>query len=134
MISESKWVTLRERMAALGIRDADLDEQFVRSGGRGGQNVNKVASCVMLHHRPTDLRVKCQIMRAQGENRYLARKILCEKLEARRLGAQSAAARERARIRAQKRKRSKRAKEKMLRDKKRRSEKRRERSFSGEDA
>lgn len=121
-------------MARVGLREADLDEQFVRSGGRGGQNVNKVASCVMLHHRPTDLRVKCQIMRAQGENRYLARRILCEKLEARVLGAESAAARERARIRAQKRRRGRRAKEKMLGDKKRRGERLRARAVGGDDA
>ena len=134
MINERKWIALRERMARLGIRDADLDEQFVRSGGHGGQNVNKVASCVMLHHAPSGVRVKCQMTRTQGENRYLARKILCEKIEERILGARSAAARERARIRAQKRKRSRRAKEKMLADKKRRGEQRRNRSFAGEDA
>ena len=60
-------------MAALGVRESDLEESFVRSGGRGGQNVNKLATCVMLLHRPTGIQVKCQSTRQQGLNRFLAR-------------------------------------------------------------
>ena len=57
-----------QRLAALGVREADLEESFVRSGGHGGQNVNKVSTCVMLLHRPTGLQVKCQDTRQQGLN------------------------------------------------------------------
>lgn len=109
---------LRERMTRLGIREADLEEQFVRSSGPGGQNVNKLSTCVLLLHRPTGFRVRCQISRSQHENRYRARVLLCERLEERIQGIESARAREIRRIRTQKRKRSKRAREKMLREKK----------------
>ena len=111
------------RMAALGIRESDLDETFVRSGGHGGQNVNKVATCVMLVHRPSGIQVKCQTSRQQGVNRFIARELLLAKIE--RTRAEKAAA-ERARIekiRRQKRKRSAGAKERMLADKARRSDK-----------
>ena len=69
------------RMAALGVSEADLEETFVRSSGHGGQNVNKTSTCVMLLHRPTGLRVKCQSSRQQGFNRFLARQQLLDKIE-----------------------------------------------------
>ncbi|SPE55364.1 Peptide chain release factor [Verrucomicrobia bacterium] len=108
---------LAKRMALLGLREADLQETFVRSGGHGGQNVNKTATCVMLLHRPTGLQVKCQATRQQGLNRFLARRLLLDKLEARQKGfvvAERAAAEK---IRRQKRRRSRRAKQRMLADK-----------------
>src|SRR5438552_17038117 len=94
-VSPEKEDQLARRMAALGVSEADLDETFVRSGGHGGQNVNKTSTCVMLVHRPTGLQVKCQSTRQQGLNRFIARRLLLDKLEARRYGFAQA---ERARI------------------------------------
>lgn len=121
-VSAEKERALVERLAALGVRDDDLEEQFVRSGGKGGQNVNKVATCVLLRHVPTGLSVKCQTERSQALNRYRARQLLADKIEAQQRGVADAKAAEIARIRRQKRKRSKRAKEKLLADKHARSE------------
>jgi protein subunit release factor B len=104
-------------MDALGVRDADIREQFVRAQGKGGQNVNKVSTCVVLRHAPSGIVVKCQRERSQALNRFLARRELLDRLEARERGVVQAAEAERARIRRQKRRRSRRAKEKMLADK-----------------
>ena len=120
-----KLAQLAQRMAELGVSEADLEETFVRSGGPGGQNVNKSSSCVMLLHRPTGLRVKCQTTRHQALNRLLARQWLLDKIERLQKGD---AAEEQARlekIRRQKRKRSPRAKERMMAEKARHSEKKR---------
>jgi protein subunit release factor B len=122
-VSPEKALALRTRMASLGIAEADLDERFVRSGGHGGQNVNKVATCVVLVHLPTGVRVRCQQERTQGLNRFLARRELCDKMEARLTGAVAAAQQARERIRRQKRRRSKRADQKRLAAKRVQSEK-----------
>ncbi len=110
-------------MAALGVVEADLQETFVRSGGHGGQNVNKLATCVMLTHRPTGLQIKCQTTRHQALNRFLARTLLLDKIEQLQKGRVAAEQARIAKIRRQKRKRSRRAKERMLADKSRHSEK-----------
>ena len=116
-VSSDKANALRLRMAALQIQEEDLAESFVRSRGEGGQTVNKVATCVVLVHRPTGTSVKCQQERSQGLNRYLARKLLADRIEADRLGRQSQQQQESERIRRQKRRRSRRAKNRMLADK-----------------
>ena len=116
-VSADKVRELRERMERLGIREDDLDEQFVRSGGKGGQNVNKVSTCVVLVHKISGIRVKCQQERSQGMNRYFARKLLADKIETERLGKQSAQQQEAEKVRRQKRRRSRRAKNRMLSDK-----------------
>jgi len=126
-VSSEKVRALAARMAVVGIREDDLDEKFVRSGGKGGQNVNKVATCVMLSHRPSGLQVKCQEERSQAMNRFLARRLLCEKLDEKQRGAASAAEQARERIRRQKRRRSKRAKDKMLANKRAQGEKKTQR-------
>ncbi len=108
---------LAERMKALGVREQDLRESFVRSGGPGGQNVNKTATCVVLVHAPTGLQVKCQRTRQQGMNRLLAREMLVAKVEKRRQEQVARGRAARAKRRYLKRRRSLAAKERMLADK-----------------
>lgn len=105
------------------MRLEDLEESFVRSGGHGGQNVNKVATCVLLVHRPSGIQVKCQTTRYQGRNRLLAREMMLEKLEtlARTHAAERQSAAEKAR--RQNRGRSQAAKRRILADKARNSQK-----------
>lgn len=81
-VSEEKNRWLRERMAALGIREEDIVEKFVRSSGKGGQHVNKTSTCVWLKHIPTGVEVKCMEERSQSLNRFLARRALLERIEA----------------------------------------------------
>ncbi len=128
-VSPEKEQALAERMERLGLREEDIVEKFIRSGGHGGQNVNKVATCVYLKHIPTGTEVKCQLERSQALNRFLARRILADKIEAAILGKKSEEEQRIAKVRRQKRKRSKRAKEKMLADKRHVAEKKKGRSF-----
>jgi protein subunit release factor B len=122
-VSPDKEGQLLARMEALGVRETDLEESFVRSGGHGGQNVNKTSTCVMLRHRPSGLQVKCQSTRQQGLNRFIARRLLLDKLEALRHGKASEKRARFEKIRRQKRRRSRRAKERMLAEKSRHSDK-----------
>ena len=122
-VSLEKANQLAQRMAALGVSEAEIEESFVRSGGHGGQNVNKTSTCVMLVHRPTGMQVKCQETRQQGLNRFIARRILLDKIEEKKNGFVAAQRSEIERIRRQKRKRSRRAKNRMLADKSHQAEK-----------
>ena len=122
-VKPEKEQQLALRMSALGVRESDIDETFVRSGGHGGQNVNKTATCVMLLHRPTRLQVKCQETRQQGLNRFIARRLLLDKIEKLQTGQVAADQARIEKIRRQKRKRSRAAKERMLADKSRHASK-----------
>ncbi len=120
-VSPQKIQALEEKIKKLGIHESDFEESFIRSSGKGGQNVNKVSTCVILKHRPTGLDVRCARERSQALNRFLAKRLLVEKIEELYLGRESARRHAIEKIRRQKRKRSKRAKEKMLETKKRHS-------------
>ena len=122
-VGPEKEAHLAQRMVALGVREADIEETFVRSSGHGGQHVNKTSTCVMLLHRPSGVQVKCQATRQQGLNRFIARRLLLDKIEAVKKGRVDAERARIAKIRRQKRKRSGRAKERVLADKSRHSEK-----------
>jgi len=128
-VTREKEEALRKRMESLGIFEKDIVEKFIRSSGKGGQKVNKTSTCVYLHHLPTKIEVKCQRERYQSINRYLARKILTDKIEKMILGKQSEEQQRIEKIRRQKRKRSKRAKLKMLEEKRKQSQKKKERSY-----
>ena len=78
-VSEEKNRWLQAKMEALGVREKDLEEKFIRSSGRGGQKVNKTSSCVYLKHVPTGIEVKCMKDRSQSLNRFLARRELFSK-------------------------------------------------------
>ena len=113
-ISSEKENAIAARMQELGVSENDFEESFVRSSGPGGQKVNKSSSCVYLVHIPTGLSVKCQRERSQSLNRYLARKLLLDKIERLQKGFIAKEKETLEKIRRQKRKRSKRAKEKIL--------------------
>ena len=109
-------------MAKLGIVEDELIEKFIVGGGKGGQKVNKTASCVYLKHIPSAIEVKCQKERSREMNRFYARRLLCEKLEEIVLAEKSAKQKERDKIRKQKKRRSRRTQEKILEEKKQRSQ------------
>jgi protein subunit release factor B len=122
-VSSDKEKDLADRMLKLGVAGSDFEESFIRSSGPGGQKVNKSSSCVYLVHVPTGLSVKCQRERSQSLNRFLARRLLLDKIERQQKGFIEEERKKLEKMRRQKRKRSKRAQEKILTAKHQLSEK-----------
>lgn len=123
MIRPEKIDALQKRLQKLEVREQDLVERFILGSGKGGQKLQKTASCVYLKYLPLSVEVKCQKSRYRETNRYYARCLLCEKLEAIRFQEKSKKQQEIAKLRKQKKRRSKRAKEKVLEEKKAQSTK-----------
>ena len=112
----------RRKMLHLKIFEKDIQENFIRSSGPGGQNVNKVSTCVTLYHRPTGICVKSQQGRTQGLNRYNARCRLIEKVAKAHKDRQQKIIHDKAKKKRQNRKRSRASKEKMLEGKRQQSQ------------
>jgi len=123
MVGLEKEKALEDLMVRLGVRQEDIVERFIRAQGPGGQNVNKVSTCVYLRHLPTGIEVKCQQERSQAMNRYRARQLLLKKIECVILGKLSEEQKRIEKIRRQKRRRSRRAKLKILEAKRRHAQK-----------
>lgn len=132
-ISSDKITDLEQRMAALGIVEADLLEKFVRGSGAGGQKINKTSNCVFLKHLPTGVCIKCQMDRSREMNRFLAKRELCDQLEAIRDGKAIAKTQAIEKMRRQKRPRSKRSKQRSVADKRLLSQKKSMRRQPGTD-
>ncbi|MEW6187119.1 MAG: peptide chain release factor-like protein [Thermodesulfobacteriota bacterium] len=86
-VSPEKQLALQQTLEKLGLRPEEVEERFIRSQGAGGQKVNKTSSAVFLRHLPSGLTVKMQKERSQALNRFLAWRLLAEKIEALRSGA-----------------------------------------------
>jgi protein subunit release factor B len=109
---------LLQRLLALGVRPADVEERFVRGTGPGGQKINKTSSTVWLRHGPTGVEVRCQRERSQAENRTVAWAELADRVELRRRLAAAAVEQAHEKERRRHRQKSRGQKARMVADKK----------------
>lgn len=125
---------LTKRMKKLRLREEDLEEDFIRGSGPGGQKVNKTSSTVVLRHIPSGLEVRCQRERSQVMNRHWARVELCDRLETVLKEARLAEQNDREKTRRQNRPRPRGLKHRILKEKKNRGEVKKNRGrVSGQD-
>jgi protein subunit release factor B len=82
-VTEQKRQELYQRFARLGINEKDLEEKFLLSGRKGGQNANRVATKVQIRHLPSNTLVSSNRSRSQALNRFWARRLLADKLSQR---------------------------------------------------
>lgn len=112
-VSDKKIADLFDRMSKLDLYARDIEEKISIGGGRGGQKLNKTANRIQLTHRPSGISVSCQRERQRNRNRFIALRMLVEKIEERRDPATSKRALKAKKIIKQKRKRRKRARQKL---------------------
>lgn len=108
-----------EQLEKMGVFTDDLVEKYILGQGSGGQKINKTSSCVYLKHIPSGIEIKCQQTRSREENRYLARKMLLDKLLEAKQKLKQTRLEEQAKLRRQTRKRSKAAKATLVESKRR---------------
>uniref|UniRef100_K9IH49 Mitochondrial translation release factor in rescue n=1 Tax=Desmodus rotundus TaxID=9430 RepID=K9IH49_DESRO len=101
----------KDHPVLLPLDEGELEEQFVKGHGPGGQATNKTSNCVVLKHVPSGLVVKCHQTRSVDQNRKIARKIMQEKVDIFYNGENSLAHREKREAEKKKQERKKRAKE-----------------------
>lgn len=104
---------LEKKMKALGIRQEDIREKFIKASGRGGQKVNKSSSAVFLLHEKTGLSVKVGRHRSQHLNRFIALRSLVEKIESKTLGVSGRAGQKIEKLKKQKRRRKRKTQKKL---------------------
>ena len=111
MITKGKWDNLRNLMNSLEICEENIIENFIKGSGKGGQKLNKTSICVQLIYN--NFEIKCQKTRSQSDNRFWARRELCEKVMDLKSEQKSKKKIEYYKIRKQKLRRSRRAKERI---------------------
>lgn len=111
MISEKKMQAIQKRMIELRIYEKDLTEKYTLGQGKGGQKAQKSYNSVFLKHIPTGTIASSCASRSREENRFLARRILCDKI-ALQCGFAIQSARDNLQIKKQKKRRARRSREK----------------------